>query len=61
MGDEIKQLLDWYKSEYKLAYGRYENIYRSVWTIISFLGALAGAVFAFGAARIGRQVRSAYR
>jgi hypothetical protein len=43
--DPILELL---KLEYETAAARYNNIYQSVWTIFSYLGAVSGAIVAFG-------------
>ena len=38
--------------EYQQAAERYHNIYRSIWTIFSYMTAVAGGFLAFGAERI---------
>ena len=43
-----------HKLEYEKAAERYDNIYRSMWTIFSYLTAVAAGVLAFGADRIER-------
>jgi hypothetical protein len=37
-----------YTLEYQKAADRYENIYRSMWTIFSYLTAIAAGLLAFG-------------
>lgn len=37
-----------YKLEYQLAATRYENIYKAIWQIFSYLAAIAGAILTFG-------------
>lgn len=39
---------DAYKQEYQLAAERYENIYKAVWQIFSYLSVVAGALLTFG-------------
>jgi hypothetical protein len=41
-----------YTLEYEKAAERYENIYRSIWTIFSYLTAVAAGFLAFGSERI---------
>lgn len=41
-----------YTLEYQKAAERYDNIYRSIWTIFSYLTAVAAGVLAFGSDRI---------
>jgi hypothetical protein len=41
-----------YTLEYQKAAERYDNIYRSIWTIFSYLTAVAAGFLAFGADRI---------
>ncbi len=41
-----------YKLEYEKATERYDNIYRSIWTIFSYMTAIAGAILAFGPGKI---------
>lgn len=41
-----------YTLEYEKAAERYENVYRSMWTIFSYLTAIAAGLLAFGADRI---------
>lgn len=38
-----------YKLEYQLAAARYENIYKAIWQIFSYLAAVTGAILTFGA------------
>jgi hypothetical protein len=40
--------LEAYKLEYQLAAGRYENIYKALWQIFSYLSAVTGALLTFG-------------
>src|SRR5258708_3666411 len=40
--------LEAYKLEYQLAAGRYENIYKELWQIFSYLSAVTGALLTFG-------------
>lgn len=40
--------LEAYKLEYQLAAGRYENIYKAIWQIFSYLSAVAAAILTFG-------------
>ena len=44
--------LELYKLEYEKAAERYENIYRSMWTIFSYLTAVTAGLLAFGSERI---------
>jgi len=41
-----------YKLEYEKAAERYDNVYRSIWTIFSYMTAVAAGFLAFGADRI---------
>lgn len=41
-----------YTLEYQKAAERYENVYRSIWTIFSYLTAVAAGLLAFGSDRI---------
>src|SRR2546425_8100500 len=43
-----------YTLEYQKAAERYENIYRSIWTIFSYLTAVAAGILTFGSDRIER-------
>lgn len=47
--DRIAQL---YTLEYQEAAERYENVYRSIWTIFSYLAAVAAGLLTFGSSRI---------
>jgi hypothetical protein len=40
--------LEAYKLEYQLAATRYENIYKAIWQIFSYLAAVTGALLTFG-------------
>jgi len=40
--------LEAYKLEYQLAATRYENIYKAIWQIFSYLAAISGALLTFG-------------
>jgi hypothetical protein len=40
--------LEAYKLEYQLAAARYENIYKAIWQIFSYLAAVTGAILTFG-------------
>ncbi len=40
--------LDAYKLEYQLAAARYENIYKALWQIFSYLSVVTGALLTFG-------------
>jgi hypothetical protein len=40
--------LEAYKLEYQLAAARYENIYKAIWQIFSYLSLVAGALLTFG-------------
>src|SRR5689334_6813915 len=51
MTESEKQLIEWYKAEYKLAYDRYENIYKSIWSIFQMMSAISLAILAVGAAK----------
>src|SRR5882762_11479383 len=42
--------LEAYKLEYQLAAGRYENIYKAIWQIFSYLAAVTGVLVTFGSA-----------
>ncbi len=42
-------VLEAYKLEYQLAASRYENIYKAIWQIFSYLAAISGALLTFGA------------
>src|SRR5262245_23238273 len=42
------QKLDAYKTAYQVASTRYDNIYRSAWTIFSYMTAVSAAVLSFG-------------
>jgi len=46
--DDKEAKLQLYKLEYEKAAERYDNIYRSIWTIFSYMTAIAGAILAFG-------------
>jgi len=50
--DPDDALLQLYKLEYEKAAERYENIYRSIWTIFSYLTAVTAGLLAFGSDRI---------
>lgn len=43
--------LEAYKLEYQLAASRYENIYKAIWQIFSYLSAVTGAILTFGGDR----------
>jgi hypothetical protein len=45
---------DLYKLEYETAASRYQEIYRSMWTIFSYLTAISAAMLAFGSANVQR-------
>jgi hypothetical protein len=47
--DRVMQL---YKVEYEKAAERYDNIYRSIWTIFSYMTAVAAGLLAFGSDKI---------
>ncbi|MGA2985024.1 MAG: hypothetical protein ABSG32_14520 [Terriglobia bacterium] len=44
--------LQLYKVEYEKAAERYDNIYRSIWTIFSYMTAVTAGLLAFGSERI---------
>lgn len=46
-----KELLEAHKLAYQTAASRYDNIYRSVWTIFSYMTVVAAAVLTFGGQR----------
>jgi hypothetical protein len=50
--DEKDRAMELYKLEYQKAAERYDNVYRSIWTIFSYLTAVAAGFLAFGADRI---------
>ena len=50
--DEKERAMELYKLEYEKAAERYDNVYRSIWTIFSYLTAVAAGFLAFGADRI---------
>jgi hypothetical protein len=50
--DNDDRAVQLYTLEYQKAAERYDNIYRSIWTIFSYMTAVAGAFLAFGAERI---------
>jgi hypothetical protein len=50
--DPKEQAFQLYKLEYEKAAERYDNIYRSIWTIFSYMTAIAGGIFAFGPGKI---------
>lgn len=52
--DPDDRALQLYKLEYEKAAERYENIYRSMWTIFSYLTAVAAGILTFGGGRIER-------
>lgn len=43
--------LEAYKLAYQIAANRYDNIYRSVWTIFSYMTVVAAAILSFGGQR----------
>jgi len=43
--------LEAYKLEYQLAAARYENIYKALWQIFSYLSVVTGAILTFGGDR----------
>jgi len=43
------QKLEIYKTGYTIASTRYDNIYKSVWTIFSYMTAISAAILSFGA------------
>jgi hypothetical protein len=49
--DGVKDALDLYKLEYQVAATRYDNIYRSAWTIFSYMALVAGGILTFGGTR----------
>lgn len=50
--DADEAVLQLYKIEYEKAAERYDNIYRSIWTIFSYLTAVTAGLLAFGSERI---------
>ena len=50
--DDDERAVQLYMLEYQKAAERYDNIYRSIWTIFSYMTAVAGGFLAFGAERI---------
>ncbi len=48
--------LEAYRLEYQLAATRYENIYKAIWQIFSYLSAVAGALLAFGVSHFHRNL-----
>jgi hypothetical protein len=50
--DQDALALQLYTLEYQKAADRYENIYRSIWTIFSYLAATAAGLLTFGSDRI---------
>jgi len=50
--DEKERTMELYKVVYEKAADRYDNIYRSIWTIFSYMTAVAGGFLAFGPDRI---------
>lgn len=44
--------LEAYKLEYQLAAARYENIYKALWQIFSYLSVVTGALLTFGGERL---------
>jgi hypothetical protein len=50
--DDKDRAMELYKLEYEKGAERYDNIYRSIWTIFSYLTAVAAGFLAFGADRI---------
>jgi hypothetical protein len=50
--DQDERRFQLYRLEYEKAAERYENVYRSMWTIFSYLTAIAAGLLAFGAERI---------
>lgn len=47
-GSPPNPALEAYKLEYQLASSRYENIYKAIWQIFSYLSAVTGALLTFG-------------
>ncbi len=47
-GVQPNQALEAYQLEYQLASSRYENIYKAIWQIFSYLSAVTGALLTFG-------------
>lgn len=58
MDDEDRKL-ELYKLEYSTAANRYQEIYRSMWTIFSYLTAISAAIFAFSSDKIDPLLRIA--
>jgi hypothetical protein len=52
--DDDERAMQLYTLEYQKAAERYENIYRSIWTIFSYLAVLAAGFLTFGASRIDK-------
>lgn len=50
--DNEERAVQLYTLEYQKAAERYDNIYRSIWTIFSYMTAVAGGFLAFGGDRI---------
>jgi hypothetical protein len=50
--DDKERAMELYKLEYEKAAERYDNIYRSIWTIFSYLTAVAAGFLAFGKDKI---------
>lgn len=50
--DVVDRTLELYKMEYEKAAERYDNIYRSIWTIFSYMTAVAAGVLAYGADKV---------
>jgi hypothetical protein len=50
--DEKDRAMELYKLEYEKAAERYDNVYRSIWNIFSYMTAVAAGFLAFGAERI---------
>jgi hypothetical protein len=50
--DNDERAVQLYTLEYQKAAERYDNIYRSIWTIFSYMTVVAGGFLAFGADRI---------
>lgn len=46
--DDKDRAMELYKLEYEKAAERYDNVYRSIWTIFSYLTAVAAGFLAFG-------------
>ena len=50
--DSDDRAVELYRLEYEKAAERYENVYRSMWTIFSYLAAVAAGLLTFGSNRI---------